>query len=89
LLNFDEGNNALTRWEIISKKLNEDKRSRIDSFIHSLESCLKFGHGRIYLGLEAKSILAWEFYKVDTGSRPKPKGRREAIEHTRRQNEKN
>lgn len=88
LLNFDEGsNNALTRWEITSKKLNEDQRERIDSFIHSLEICLKFGQGRIYLGLEAKSILAWEFYKVDNEERPKPKGRRDAIEHTRKMNE--
>ena len=48
-----------------------------------MESCLKFANGRMYLGLEAKSMLAWEFYKVDNEERPKPKGRRDAIEHTR------
>lgn len=33
-------NNALTRWEVTSKKLNEDQRARIDSFIHTLEARL-------------------------------------------------
>ncbi len=84
----EQPNDALTRWEITSKKLTEDQRARIDSFIHGLESCLKFGDGRIWLGLGAHSMLAWEFYKTDsTRPRPKPKGRREAVEHTRRQNE--
>jgi len=87
--NFEKDpNNALTRWEKISKKLTEDQRARIDVTISGLETCLKFAHSRMYLGLEAKSMLAWEFYKVDnTEDPPKPKGRREAIEHTRRQNE--
>ena len=89
LLNFDEGsNNALTRWEVTSKKLTEDQIARIDTFIHGMETCLKFANGRMYLGLEAKSMLAWEFYKTDsTRPRAKPKGRREAIEHTKKKNE--
>ncbi len=88
--NFNkDANTALTRWEMTSHKLTEDQRERIDSFIHTLEVCLKFGNGQIYLGLEAKSVLAWEFYKVDnTEEPPKPKGRREAIEHTRQKNKK-
>ena len=87
--NFNkDSNTALSRWEKTSKKLTEDQRAHIDSFVHTLEVCLKFGNGQIWLGLEAKSALAWEFYKTDsTRPRPKPKGRREAIEHTRRQNE--
>ena len=89
LRNFNkDSNTALARWEKTCKKLTEDQRAYIDSFIHTLEVCLKFGNGQIWLGLEAKSALAWEFYKVDnTEEPPKPKGRREAIEHTRRQNE--
>ena len=87
--NFEKDpNTALSRWETTSKKLTEDQRTHIDGFISSLETCLKFAHSRMYLGLEAKSMLAWEFYQTDsTRPRPKPKGRRDAIEHTRRQNE--
>ena len=35
-----------------------------------------------------EAMLAWEFYKIDASEiPPKPKGRREAIEHTRNLNE--
>ena len=89
LLNFElDPNTALSRWSRIDKKLTEGQREHIDSFAHTLETCLKFSNGRVWLGLEAKAVLAWEFYKADDSEeRPKPKGRREAIEHTRRQNE--
>ncbi len=87
-MTHEPANDALTHWELTNKKLTEDQEARINSFIHGLESCLKLSNGRVYLGLEANSMLAWEFYKTDsTRPRPKPKGRREAIEHTRNLNE--
>lgn len=91
LRNFEKNpNNALTRWEATSKNLTVDQKERITNFIYGMEKCLKFGSGRMYLGLEANMMLAWEFYKVDnTETPPKPKGRRDAIEHTRKMNEEN
>ncbi len=84
-----DSNTALTRWEKTSKKLTEDQRAHLYSFVHTLEVCLKYGNGQIWLGLEAHSMLAWEFYQVDSTEDPppRPKGRRDAIEHTRKINE--
>lgn len=86
----DNPNNALTRWEATSKKLTVDQQARITTFIRGMEHCLKFSRdsGRLYLGLEANMMVAWEFYKVDNNETPpKPKGRRDAIEHTKRLND--
>ncbi len=53
---------ALNRWQKTAAKLTTSEKDRIVQIVSDLESCLKFTGGRIYLGIEAKSVLALHLY---------------------------
>ncbi len=81
---------ALESWNKTAAKMTGDMRDRIDSLISNLEYCLKFRHGRIWLGIEARTLLASELYSVNwydaSPDLSGTKGRRAAIKHTRELN---
>jgi len=88
-----EARATLERWEQVSAKMTEDMKDHIKGLISDLETTLKFGNGRIWLGLNANVMLAHSIYGVDRfAGTPdfsktgwiEAKGRRGAVEHTRR-----
>lgn len=81
-----ESNTSLDMWEKTAKNMTVDMRNSIDSLVHDIERCMKFGGSRIWLGLQAKTILAGRIYGVSChkDSPDLSTGRREAIEHTKR-----
>jgi len=88
-----EAQATLDRWQKVSAKMTEDMKEHIDSLIYQLGVSLKFANGRIWLGLDAHATLAHAIYGVDWfDTSPdysetgwfEAKGRRGAIEHTRR-----
>ncbi len=88
-----EAKATLDRWHQVSVKMTEDMKEHIDGLISALETTLKFGNGRIWLGLNANVMLASAIYGVDRFDNTpdysetgwiEAKGRRGAVEHTRR-----
>ena len=54
---------ALWRWQETEKKLTEDQKGRIEWLVSTLECCcLRVGNGRVWLGIEAKTMLASAIY---------------------------
>jgi len=88
-----EAKMTLERWQQVSAKMTEDMTDHIKGLISALETTLKFGNGRIWLGLNANVLLAYAIYGVDRFDNTpdfsetgwiEAKGRRGAVEHTRR-----
>ncbi len=84
---------ALERWQQVSAKMTEDMKEHIDGLVSTLETTLKLGGGRVWLGLNANVMLAYAIYGVDRFDNTpdfsktgwfEEKGRRGAVEHTRR-----
>jgi len=84
-----ESTTSLDTWEKTAEKMTEDMRTRLDNLVHDIERCLKFGGCRIWLGLQAKTMLAYTLYGVSC-HRESPDlstGRRDAIEATKKKYE--
>lgn len=86
---IEEESRTLEMWESTAEKMTEVMKESIKVLLSDLEQCLKFGNGRIWLGLQAHTLLADRLYGVNwmEDSPDRSKGRRQAIEHTKRKHQ--